>query len=98
MGVGPALGRRLVLTLAIEIEDFEPGDPAQPAAEGVASTVAAEAVQAGGDRAEYLLLNVVGVLAAHPSVSAPAVDHRAVQLDEPLPRLLVPVAGAFQQG
>ena len=98
IGGGAALSLGMALLLAEMIEQLAARDDAQPAAESVAGSIAAEAVQAGGDGLEDFLLNVVGVLAANAAVAAPASDQRRIEMKEALPRFAVASTDSLQQG
>jgi hypothetical protein len=97
LGVGAAGGLGGALAGAEMVEQLKAGDALEPAAEGVAGPVTAEAGQPAGHRPEHLLGDVLGVGPADAPVPAPGGHQRRVQPHQSRPGVRVAAAGALQQ-
>ena len=79
-GTSPS-GGRLVLPPAEMVADPVPRDRPQPGPKTVARPIAAEAAYVGGHAGEYVLDHVGRVDLAYAQLPAPAIDHRAVEIN-----------------
>src|SRR5262245_30058649 len=88
-GGGAALGLRLGVAAAEEVQQLVAGDAAQPATKGVSRAVALELRQARHHGLEDVLDNVLRVGAEHALMVAPGADKGRVEVGKASPGVLV---------
>ncbi len=96
LGVGAPFGVAQAAAAAEMVADFAPRHGPQPSAEALLGRFAAKPPRPGGHGGEHLLHHVGRIRAAHAQLPTPAVNHRSIEIDQPLPSLGPPRANLVE--